>query len=189
MLILIDNFDSFTYNLVHCFQILGIKVEVIRNHAISVSECLNLNPEYIVISPGPGNPASAGISKELIRAAAGKIPLLGVCLGMQAIAEVFGGNVIKAPLPVHGKVSEIVHNQKGVFDGIPQNFLATRYHSLAVEENSLPKFIEITAKTKEGIVMGIKHSSYNLQGVQFHPESVLTICGLALIENFLKNKI
>lgn len=187
MLILIDNFDSFTYNLVHCFQILGIEVEVIRNHAISVSECLNLNPKYIVISPGPGTPSSAGISKELIQAAAGKVPLLGVCLGMQAIAEVFGSNIIKAPTPVHGKVCEIVHNQKGIFDKIPQNFLATRYHSLIVEENSLPKFIEVTAQTKEGVVMGIRHALYNLQGVQFHPESILTSYGMTLLENFLKN--
>lgn len=184
-LLFIDNVDSFTYNLVHYFQLLGIQTCVVRNHQITPQECLRLQPDYLVIGPGPGTPSNAGISKAVIEVCAGKIPILGVCLGHQAIAEVYGGEVIRAENPMHGKQSKICHNNRGVFYQLPQEFLATRYHSLIVKKESLPPCLEVTAQTSEGEIMGLRHKTYSVEGVQFHPESVLTEQGLALLTNFL----
>lgn len=185
MLLLIDNFDSFTYNLKQYFQMLGADVKVIRNDALTVTQCLELHPSRVVISPGPGTPADAGISKNLIRACCGKIPLFGVCLGMQAIAEVFGGRVIRSDQPTHGKTSAIKHQGCGVFRNLPDNFQATRYHSLIVERTTLPKSLQISAETAKGEIMGLYHRDFLVEGVQFHPESILTEGGLKLLENFL----
>lgn len=185
MLLLIDNFDSFTHNLVQYFYILGEDVEVVRNNTITVDECIACDPDYIVISPGPGTPEQAGITKEVIRQCAGKIPLLGICLGMQAIAEVYGAKVICSGKPVHGKTSQIYHSSEGIFCGIPQNFEATRYHSLIVEESSVPSCLEVTATSADGCIMGLRHRGCPIEGVQFHPESILTKAGLALLQNFL----
>lgn len=185
-IILLDNYDSFTYNLVHYIGELGAEVAIHRNDVISVPDLLALNPDGIVISPGPGTPQQSGICLELIKTASGKVPIFGVCLGMQAIGEVFGGHVTRAPKPMHGKISSITHSGKGVFAGLPNPFNATRYHSLIVEKKSLPDCLEITATTTEdNLIMGLQHKTHNTQGVQFHPESIVSEHGHALIKNFL----
>jgi anthranilate synthase component 2 len=181
----IDNYDSFTYNLVQYLGTLGAEPVVHRNDAISVEALAALPLEGLVISPGPGEPRDAGISEDAIRALAGKIPVLGVCLGHQAMAEVFGGKVIRAQRLMHGKTSPILHQGRGLFSGIENPFEATRYHSLIVERDSIPDVLERVAWTPEGEVMGLKHRAHETWGVQFHPESVLTASGLKLIENFL----
>jgi len=186
MLLLIDNYDSFTYNLAHAFEMLGQSVHVVRNDVISAEECLFLNPSFIVIGPGPGNPQGAGISKQCIELYAGRIPLLGVCLGHQAIAEVFGGKVMRAETVMHGKQSKIHHLGEGLFKEVPQGFFATRYHSLIVEKKSLPLTLEMTAWTESGEIMAIRHRDFPLHGVQFHPESIATTEGMLLLENFLR---
>ncbi|GAV24626.1 glutamine amidotransferase [Carboxydothermus islandicus] len=184
MLLLIDNYDSFTYNLVQYFQMLGEAVTVYRNDKITVEEIRALNPDYIVISPGPCTPSEAGISLEVIKNLY-RYPILGVCLGHQAIGQVFGGKVVRAARPMHGKTSPIYHDGKTIFKGIPSPFLATRYHSLIVE---LPEETEliVSAKTAEGEIMGLRHKDYPVEGVQFHPEAILTEYGLVLLNNFLE---
>lgn len=184
MLLLIDNHDSFTYNLVQAFQMLKCPVQVVRNQSLSIQECEGLNPSLLVISPGPGNPSQSGISLDLMRHYAGRIPILGVCLGHQCLAELYGGHVIRASQPMHGKTSPIYHNQSGVFANLPQGFKATRYHSLIVERSTLPACLEITAETRMGEIMGLRHRALDMEGVQFHPESVLTEHGLTLLKNF-----
>jgi len=186
MLLLLDNYDSFTYNLAQYLGQMGQTLEVRRNDQITLDEIEILQPERIVISPGPCTPAEAGISEPLIKRFAGQIPILGVCLGHQAIGEVFGGRVIRAPQVMHGKTSEIHHDGKTIFRGLPQDFPATRYHSLIVERKSLPRTLEISAETHDGIIMGLRHRKFKVEGVQFHPESVLTGPGFKLLENFLK---
>jgi anthranilate synthase/aminodeoxychorismate synthase-like glutamine amidotransferase len=181
MIIIIDNYDSFTYNLVQYLAELGQDVRVSRNDKISIAEIQKLNPAEIVISPGPGRPENAGISCSLIRELSGSIPILGVCLGHQAIGYVYGGRIVNAPKLMHGKTSLIYHNQKDIFKGIPSPFEATRYHSLLVEKKSLPASLEITAWTKKSEIMGLKHKKYPLWGVQFHPESILTKAGKKII--------
>lgn len=187
MLLLIDNYDSFTYNLLHYFGELGAEVTVLRNDARSVAEIVALRPSGIVISPGPGTPDEAGICLELIRSTAGKVPLFGVCLGHQAIGQAFGGRVIRAPLPMHGKTSAIHHRGTGVFAGLPNPFTATRYHSLIVERAGLPDCLDITAQTEDGLIMGIQHRGHPIHGVQFHPESIASEQGHALLANFLRS--
>ncbi len=186
MILLIDNYDSFTYNLAQYLGQLGQQLVVRRNDEISVEEIARLRPERIVISPGPGTPRRAGITLEVIRRFAGQIPLLGVCLGHQAIGEAFGGRVVRAREIYHGKTSEIYHDGRTIFQGLPSPFLATRYHSLVVERSSLPGELEISAETADGVVMGLRHRRWKVEGVQFHPESVLTGVGLQLLENFLR---
>ncbi len=185
MLLMIDNYDSFTYNLVQYFGELGQEVLVKRNDEITVADVHQLNPSYIVISPGPCSPKEAGISVEVIRQFAGKLPILGVCLGHQAIGEAFGGKVIHAKTVMHGKVSPVFHHNEGVFTDLPNPMRATRYHSLAVEKETLPKELTVTAWTEDGEIMGVKHVHYPLEGVQFHPESILTEHGHQLLNNFL----
>lgn len=186
MILVIDNYDSFTYNLVQYLGELGAKLEVYRNDKITVAEIRKKNPAKILISPGPGEPADAGISEEVIRALGDRTPILGVCLGHQAIGEVFGGRVIVARNLMHGKTSKIYHDGKGLFKGLKNPFDATRYHSLIVERSSLPKVLEITAETKDKEIMGLVHRQYPVYGVQFHPESILTSEGKKLLENFIK---
>ncbi|MDQ3474391.1 MAG: aminodeoxychorismate/anthranilate synthase component II [Acidobacteriota bacterium] len=185
MLLVIDNYDSFTYNLVQYFQELGIKVEVYRNDELTVEEIESKDPHRIVISPGPGRPDDAGVSLEIIKRFAGRVPLLGVCLGHQAIAQAFGGVVVRAPLLMHGKASEIVHDGKTIFLGLEQRFSAGRYHSLIVEKSSLPACLEISAATPDDVIMGLRHRELKMEGVQFHPESILTDSGKKLLANFL----
>jgi anthranilate synthase component II len=185
MILIIDNYDSFTYNVYQYVASLGHTVKVIRNDAIVVREIELKAYSAIIISPGPGTPDDAGISKVVIRAFAGRIPILGVCLGHQAIGEVFGGKVIRAPQPVHGKVSLIQHTGSGIYEGLPQPFPAGRYHSLVVERDSLPDCLEVTATSSDGLIMGLRHRKHNVEGVQFHPESILTPCGMQLLKNFL----
>lgn len=186
MLLMIDNYDSFTYNLVHYLGELGTEVVVVRNDALTVADCLALKPMHIVISPGPCGPQQAGICLSLIEAAAAvHIPLLGVCLGHQAIGEAFGGAVTRAPLPMHGKVSEIIHQGASVFRGLPSPFKATRYHSLRVAEENLPECLAITARSEDGVIMGLQHRSLPIHGVQFHPESIATQHGHDILRNFL----
>ena len=185
MILLLDNYDSFTYNLAQYLGELGCVVEVHRNDRISVEEIARRKPERIVISPGPCTPQEAGISVELIEKLAGKIPILGVCLGHQAIGAAFGGKVIRAPKLFHGKTSEIHHDSQGIFRSLPNPFTATRYHSLIVERKSLPHDLVVTAETKDGIIMGLRHRQHKVEGVQFHPESVLTEPGKQLLQNFL----
>jgi anthranilate synthase/aminodeoxychorismate synthase-like glutamine amidotransferase len=186
MLLLIDNYDSFTYNLAQYLGQMGQKLEIRRNDAISLDQIEALAPERIVISPGPCTPKQAGISEPLIRRFAGKIPILGVCLGHQAIGEAFGGRVVRAAKIMHGKTSEIHHDGKTIFHGLAQNFTATRYHSLIVERKSLPQELEISAETDDGTIMGLRHRRLKVEGVQFHPESVLTGAGFRLLENFVE---
>jgi len=186
MLLMIDNYDSFTYNIVQYFGELGQEVRVFRNDAISLAEIAELDPEYLVISPGPGTPAQAGISLAAIGEFAGKIPLLGVCLGHQAIGEAFGGRVVHAKRLMHGKVSAIHHRDVGLFRGIPEPVSCTRYHSLAVDRESLPDTLQITAWTDDGEIMGLRHQRLAVEGVQFHPESILTEHGHDMLANFLK---
>ncbi len=185
MILLLDNYDSFTYNLAQYLGELGCQVEVHRNDRISVEQIAQRKPERIVISPGPCTPQEAGISVELVQKLAGKIPILGVCLGHQAIGAAFGGKIIRAPKLFHGKTSEIRHDGSGVFRGLPNPFTATRYHSLIVERKSLPAELQVTAETDDDIIMGMQHREYALMGVQFHPESVLTDSGKQLLKNFL----
>ena len=185
MILLLDNYDSFTYNLAQYLGELGCRVEVHRNDKISVEEIAKRKPEKIVISPGPGTPQEAGISVELIERLAGKFPILGVCLGHQAIGAAFGGKIVRAPKLFHGKTSEIHHDGKSIFRKLPEPFTATRYHSLIVERKSLPRELTITAETSDGIIMGFRHRRYKIEGVQFHPESVLTVPGKQLLQNFL----
>ncbi|HYL63856.1 MAG TPA: aminodeoxychorismate/anthranilate synthase component II [Candidatus Methylomirabilis sp.] len=185
MILLLDNYDSFTYNLAQYLGELGCQVEVHRNDKISVEEIARLKPEKIVISPGPCTPQEAGISVELVERLAGKFPILGVCLGHQAIGAAFGGKIVRAPKLFHGKTSEIHHDGKTIFRKLPEPFTATRYHSLIVERKSLPRELKITAETKDGVIMGFRHRRFPLEGVQFHPESVLTTSGKQLLQNFL----
>jgi anthranilate synthase component II len=184
MLLLIDNYDSFTYNLVHFLGELGAQSEVVRNDKIGVDEILRKKPKAIVLSPGPCTPNEAGVCLELIEKLDGRIPLLGVCLGHQAIGQAYGGKVIRAPEPLHGKLSTIRHSDKGVFKSLPERFQVTRYHSLIVERGSLPAELEVTAET-EGIIMGLQHKTHPVHGVQFHPESIASEHGHALLANFL----
>lgn len=185
MFLLIDNYDSFTYNLWHYLGELGAQVEVRRNDALSVAEALALNPEGIVISPGPCDPDRAGICLDLIRSAAGKVPLFGVCLGEQAMGQAFGGKVIRAPQPMHGKVDTIHHDGTGCFAGLPSPFRATRYHSLVVDRASLPNTLHVSAWTEDGLIMGLTHNDLPVWGVQFHPESIETEHGHAMLQNFV----
>jgi anthranilate synthase/aminodeoxychorismate synthase-like glutamine amidotransferase len=185
VILLLDNYDSFTYNLAQYLGELGCQVEVHRNDRISVEQIAQRKPERIVISPGPCTPQEAGISVELVQKLAGKIPILGVCLGHQAIGAAFGGKIIRAPKLFHGKTSEIRHDGSGVFRDLPNPFTATRYHSLIVERKSLPAELQVTAETDDDIIMGMQHRKYPLMGVQFHPESVLTDSGKQLLKNFL----
>ena len=187
MLLVIDNYDSFTYNLVQYLGELGETVEVRRNNRVTLDEIENsLRPERIVISPGPGTPNDAGITLDVIARFSGKIPLLGVCLGHQAIGQAFGGKVIRAPELMHGKASEVSHDGKTIFAGISERFLAGRYHSLIVERETLPSCLEISASTADDIIMGLRHRELTVEGVQFHPESILTSEGKQLLANFLK---
>ena len=185
MILLLDNYDSFTYNLAQYLGELGCAVEVHRNDKISVEEIVRRKPERIVISPGPCTPQEAGISIELIQRLAGKFPILGVCLGHQAMGAAFGGKIIRAPKLFHGKTSQIHHDGKGIFRDLPEPFTATRYHSLIVERKSLPKELSVTAETSDGVIMALRHKRHRMEGVQFHPESVLTECGKQLLKNFL----
>jgi anthranilate synthase component 2 len=185
MIIVIDNYDSFTYNLVHYLGELGAQPEVHRNDKITVDEVLARKPEAIVLSPGPATPDKAGICIELVKQAAGKVPLLGVCLGHQAIGETFGGKVIRAPYQMHGKLSTVHHDGSGVFSGLDQDFEATRYHSLILEKDTLPDALNVTARTDDGIVMGVSHKAHAIHGVQFHPESIASSNGHKLLKNFL----
>lgn len=185
MLLMLDNYDSFTWNLVQYLGELGASVKVLRNDAITLDEIEAMQPERIVISPGPCTPNEAGISVPLIRRFAGKIPLLGVCLGHQAIGQAFGGRVIRAERVMHGKISSIVHDGRGVFRNIPSPFRATRYHSLAIERASLPPALDVTATAEDGEIMGVRHREFDVEGVQFHPEAILTEHGKALLANFL----
>lgn len=186
MLLMIDNYDSFVYNLVQYLGELGEDPRVYRNDRITVDEAKELNPDRIVISPGPCTPREAGVSREIIATFAGKVPILGVCLGHQCVGEVFGGEVVRAERLMHGKTSMIRHDGKGVFAGLPNPFEATRYHSLIVKRDTLPACLEITAETAEGEIMGLRHRTHPVFGVQFHPESILTREGMHLLENFLR---
>lgn len=183
--LLIDNYDSFTYNLYQYLCELGAEVEVVRNDQITVTEVAQRHPDRIVISPGPCTPAEAGISVEVIRQLGSHIPILGVCLGHQAIGAAYGGTVVRAPMVMHGKLSPIYHNAQGVFAGLPSPFQATRYHSLVVRREDLPAELEITAWTEDGIIMGLRHRSLPVEGVQFHPESIMTEHGKQMLANFL----
>lgn len=189
MILVIDNYDSFTYNLVQYLAELGSQVKVVRNDAVKVEAVDDLSPSHIVISPGPGRPEDAGISVDVIRRYGGRIPLLGVCLGHQAIGYAFGGRIIRAKQLMHGKTSEIHHDQQSVFRGLKNPFQATRYHSLVIERSTLPRELELSAWTKDGEVMGVRHKYLKgLEGVQFHPESILTLEGKSLLANFIKIK-
>ena len=185
MLLMIDNYDSFTYNLVQYFGELGEEIAVFRNDKITLEKVKKIAPQKIVISPGPGRPESAGISNAIIKTFAGKIPLLGVCLGHQCIGEVFGGRIIRAQQLMHGKTSLIHHDHKRLFNGLTDPFIATRYHSLVVERASLPPCLEITAWTDDKEIMGLRHRKHLIEGIQFHPESILTTAGKELLKNFL----
>ena len=186
MYLLIDNYDSFTYNLFHFLGELGAEVEVRRNDQITADEALDMHPQGIVLSPGPCYPDRAGICLELVEKAAGKVPLLGVCLGHQSVGQAFGGKVVRGPVPMHGKLSEVRHEGEGVFADLPSPLTATRYHSLVVERESLPDCLELTAETEDGVVMGLQHRELPVYGVQFHPESIASEHGHALLGNFLR---
>lgn len=182
----IDNYDSFTYNLVQYFGELGEEMLVLLNDEVTIEEIENdLKPERILISPGPGTPDDTGVSLEVLKKFGEKIPILGVCLGHQAIGQVFGGKIVRAPQPVHGKPVEIIHDNKTIFKGLENNFPAGRYHSLVVERNSLPECLQISATSPDGLIMGLRHNKYKIEGVQFHPESILTTGGKKLLRNFL----
>jgi len=188
MILMVDNFDSFTYNLVQYFGELGAEVRVCRNNTLSLEDIERMRPAQIVISPGPCTPNEAGISLTAIQRFAGKIPILGVCLGHQAIGQAFGGRVIKAKRVMHGKVSTVRHDGRGVFAGLPDSLAATRYHSLAVERESLPDCLEASAESEDGEIMGLRHRSLPVEGVQFHPEALLTEHGHAMLKNFLQGR-
>ena len=185
MLLVIDNYDSFTYNLVQYFGELGVKQKIYRNDSITVEQAIDLQPERIMISPGPCSPNEAGVSLDIIESFAGKVPLLGVCLGHQSIGQHFGGKVVRADRLMHGKTSPVLHQEIDLFKGLPNPFEATRYHSLIIEPNSLPDCLRVTAWTEEGEIMGIAHKELPIWGVQFHPESVATKKGMRILENFL----
>jgi anthranilate synthase component 2 len=185
MFLLIDNYDSFTYNLFHFLGELGATVEVKRNDAVAVDDVLALAPQGLVLSPGPCDPDKAGICLELVGSAAGRLPILGVCLGHQAVGQAFGGRVVRAEAPMHGKLSQVEHDGAGVFEGLPCPFEATRYHSLVVERDSLPDCLEVAAETEDGVIMGVRHRELPIHGVQFHPESIASEHGHALLRNFL----
>ena len=186
MILIIDNYDSFTYNLVQYLGELGADVAVVRNDRTTTQEIATIGPDKIVISPGPGKPRDAGISVAIVKEFARTIPILGVCLGHQAIAVAFGGKIVEAKLPVHGKVSEVTHDGKTIFRGVKSPLTATRYHSLVVERRGFPRSLEVSAETDDGLVMGLRHRKYPVEGVQFHPESIMTGDGKALLANFLK---
>ena len=186
MFVLIDNYDSFTYNLYHFLGELGASVEVRRNDRLSAADVMAMRPQGIILSPGPCDPDRAGICLDLIKTAAGKLPILGVCLGHQAIGQAFGGRVVRAPLPMHGKLSSLKHSGNGIFEDIPSPFSATRYHSLTVERASIPDCLISTAETEDGIMMGLAHRSLPIYGVQFHPESIASEHGHRLLSNFLR---
>jgi anthranilate synthase component 2 len=186
MILLIDNYDSFTYNLVHYLGDLGAQCDVRRNDALSVADAIALNPEAILLSPGPCTPNEAGICVDLIKAAAGQIPLLGVCLGHQAIGQAFGGEVVRAALPMHGKVSPVYHHGTDIFAGLKNPFNATRYHSLVVKAETLPDELIVTATTEDGLIMGLRHKTHKIFGVQFHPESIASEHGHDILANFLR---
>jgi anthranilate synthase/aminodeoxychorismate synthase-like glutamine amidotransferase len=186
MVLMIDNYDSFTFNLVQYLGELGTQVKVFRNDELSVAAIEALSPSHLVISPGPCTPNEAGVTLEAIERLAGRVPILGVCLGHQAIGQAFGGKVVRAKHVMHGKVSHIVHDGKGVFDSLHHEFVATRYHSLVVERESLPSCLEVSARSEDGEIMGLRHRTLAVEGVQFHPEAMLTEHGHAMLENFLK---
>lgn len=186
MLLMIDNYDSFTYNLVQYLGELGEDIRVFRNDKITIAEIEDLNPDRIVISPGPGTPKEAGISVEVIRHFSGKIPILGVCLGHQSIGAAYGGDIVNAPRLMHGKTSMIYHDGKTIFEGLPNPFEATRYHSLVIKPETLPECLEVTAWTDRDEIMGVRHKEFIVEGVQFHPESILTRVGKNLLKNFLR---
>ncbi|MFH1868278.1 MAG: aminodeoxychorismate/anthranilate synthase component II [Candidatus Omnitrophota bacterium] len=188
MILLIDNYDSFTYNLVQYFAEIGARLKIFRNDKISLRDIKKIDPSHIVISPGPGRPKDAGISRDLIKEFSGKVPILGVCLGHQCVGEVFGGKVVRAGRLMHGKISNVYHNGETIFKGVKNPFEATRYHSLIVKRENLPKCLEITAETKEKEIMGIKHKKLPVWGVQFHPESILTKEGKKILKNFMMIK-
>ncbi len=188
MILMIDNYDSFTYNLVQYLGELGQALVVKRNDEITLDQIRTLRPERIVISPGPGNPTNAGISKQVIKTFEGQLPILGVCLGHQCISEVYGGKVVVAKRIMHGKTSEIFHNEHPLFRGLGNPFVATRYHSLILDNKTVPNCLEVTAQTKEAEIMAVAHKLYPTWGVQFHPESILTECGKAMLKNFLEYK-
>ncbi|ACL03138.1 glutamine amidotransferase of anthranilate synthase [Desulfatibacillum aliphaticivorans] len=185
MIIMIDNYDSFTYNLVQYLRMMGAEVEVYRNDAAEVDGLMEKNPKGVVISPGPGRPESAGVSLDLIKACAGKIPLLGVCLGHQSIGHAFGATIGSAKRLMHGKTSQVTADGKGVFEGIKSAFAAMRYHSLAIMEDTLPDCLEITARSDDEEIMGVRHREFDLEGIQFHPESIMTPMGKKMLRNFL----
>jgi anthranilate synthase component 2 len=185
MILLIDNYDSFTFNLVHYLGELGEECDVRRNDTLSVAEAMALAPDAIVLSPGPCSPNEAGICCDLIAAAAGKVPVFGVCLGHQSIGQVFGAQVVRSPTPMHGKISPVFHNGTDVFEGLPSPFNATRYHSLTLEPSSIPDDLEVTAWTADGVIMGVRHKQHPISGVQFHPESIASEHGHDLLRNFL----
>ena len=185
MILLIDNYDSFTYNLYQYLTELGGQVEVHRNDQVSVEDCLSMAPERVVISPGPCSPKEAGISVDLVRAFEGRAPLLGVCLGLQCIGEAYGATVAYAGEIMHGKTSQVFHDGKGVFAGLPDPFEAIRYHSLAIQPDTVPDVLEVSARTESGVIMGARHREFAIEGVQFHPESIMTQHGHALLQNFL----
>src|SRR5947209_4384769 len=185
MILLIDNYDSFTYNLYQVLSTLDVEVRVERNDAISLEQIRELHPSGIVVSPGPGNPGEAGISCDIMRELGPTIPTLGVCLGHQCIAAAFGGQVVRAPVLMHGETSQVFHGQTGVLSNLPSPFQAVRYHSLTVDEPSLPPSLEVTARSEDGTIMGLRHRRYPIEGVQFHPESVLTLDGPQLLANFV----
>ena len=187
MILVIDNYDSFTYNVVQTVGLFNKQINVVRNDKITVKEISLLSPSHIIISPGPCTPNEAGISIEVIKHFAGKMPILGICLGHQCIGQAFGGKIIRAPSPMHGKTSRIYHDKKTIFKGIKNPFTATRYHSLIIEKSALPDCLEISAET-DGIIMAVRHKKYNIEGVQFHPESFLTKEGKQLIKNFIFSK-
>lgn len=185
MLVMIDNYDSFTYNLVHYFDKLEAPIRVIRNDAIDIEGLRQLNPSGIIISPGPCTPREAGISLEVIEAFKGVVPILGICLGHQTIGMCFGAQIVRGAEPVHGKVFEIQHDGRGLFEGLPSPYQVTRYHSLEISREGLPECLEVSATTADGVIMGIRHKHYAIEGVQFHPEAILTQFGLELLKNFL----
>jgi len=189
MILIIDNYDSFTYNLVHIVAGVTEDYKVIRNDAMTVEEIRELNPDKILISPGPGRPEDAGITEQVIRELGAEIPVLGVCLGHQAIGQVFGAKVVHAPSLMHGKTSDVYHDGKSVFKEVGDGFVATRYHSLALDPDSVPEdVLEVSARTKDGVIMGVRHRSFPVEGIQFHPESILTIEGPKIVKNWLKRK-
>ena len=185
MILLIDNYDSFTFNLVHYFETLGAEMKVVRNDAMTAAEMFALNPKAVVISPGPSSPKNAGVCVDFIKTYAGKVPMFGVCLGMQSMGYAFGADVVLAKRTMHGKISSITHDGRGVFKGVASPMEVVRYHSLAVDEKTMPSFLEVSARAEDGEVMGLRHKEYLIEGVQFHPESVMTFGGKRLLANFL----